>query len=79
MNILHRINSELGGKFDVHQFFFHSYLDSYEGCIKNFLMSKVEQDVRIESIDETFHFEAFEPILVEESHKFTIKEIEKLA
>lgn len=79
MNILHRINEELGGNFDLDQFFFHSYLDSYEGCIKNFLLSKIEQDVAIDSIGESFHFEAFEPILVEESHKFSIKEIEKMA
>lgn len=79
MNILHRINSELGGNFPTDQFFFHSYLDSYDGCIKNFLISKIEQDVRIYNLERSFHFEAFEPILVEESHKFTLKEIEKIA
>ena len=78
-NILNRINDELGGAFKPDQFFFHSYFDSYEGCIKNFLVSRVEQDVLIKSANRTFHFDEYEPMLVEESHKYTLKEVGALA
>jgi|JI61114C2RNA_FD_contig_31_3560089_length_978_multi_4_in_0_out_0_2 L-histidine N-alpha-methyltransferase len=43
MNVLFRINQELKGNFNLDKFFFHSYFDAVEGCIKNFLISKEEQ------------------------------------
>ena len=63
------MNNELGASFDLSTFFFHSYFDSYEGCIKNFLVSRISQDVEIKKASQSYHFEEFEAVLVEESHK----------
>lgn len=79
INLLHRINLELKGHFDSDRFVYRSYYDNYDSCVKVFLVSNAEQDVAVDAIGQTFHFEQYEPILVAESHKYSLKEIEQLA
>lgn len=77
--MLHRINTELGGDFDLDKFFYHTYFDAIDGCIRNTLISEEEQEVTIALSGDKFHFEPFEPIIFGESHKYSLKEIETLA
>lgn len=58
-NILVRINQQLGGEFDIEDFYFHSHFDVNDGCIKNYLVSKKDQDIKIDAIGKTVHFDEF--------------------
>lgn len=79
LNVLHRINQELGGEFDVSQFDHYGAFNPGLGAMESFLVSKVKQDVRIGALDRVISFEAFEPIHTEYSFKYTTDGIEKLA
>lgn len=78
LNLLHRINRELGGDFDVTQFRHHALYNPLEGAMKSFIVSKKEQDVQIAKTGKTFHFEAWEAIHTESSYKFTLAQAEAL-
>ena len=70
MNLLHRMNRELGANFVVDQF---DHLPEYteeEGIAKSSIISKVAQDVTIESVGKTYSFTAGEKIHVEISRKY---------
>lgn len=79
LNLLKRINKELGGSFDESQFQFYASYDPIEGAVKSFLVSKKEQQVDIESLEKSFHFDAWEPIHTESSYKFNFNDIRLLA
>lgn len=70
INLLTRINKELGGDFDVNQFKHHPEYTEKEGIAKSFLMSLSTQEVKIEKIGKTFKFEAGEKIATEISRKY---------
>ncbi|PHN03296.1 L-histidine N(alpha)-methyltransferase [Flavilitoribacter nigricans] len=79
LNLLTRINRELGGHFDLEEF---SHWETYQpitGEAKSYLISRKEQEVEIEAIGKTFHFGAWEAIDVELSLKYSPFEIEALA
>lgn len=78
INLLTRINKELGGNFDVDQFKHQPEYTEKEGIAKSFLMSLSNQEVRLDKIGKTFKFEAGEKITTEISRKYNdqiIKEI----
>jgi L-histidine N-alpha-methyltransferase len=79
MNLLERLNRELGSDFDLSQFIHYPYYDPQTGTAKSFLVSQKEQDVHFEELDKTFHFKAWEPIHVEFSQKFDEEMIRDLA
>jgi len=79
LNLLHRINRELGGNFDVSQFRHWETYNPASGATRSYIVSKQEQEVRVEQLKTTFHFEAWEAINVELSQKYSISEIEELA
>lgn len=79
LNLLVRINNELGGHFDLAEFEHQAFFNGQETRIEMHLVSKSKQDVRIDSINETIHFEKGEKIHTENSYKFTDKMIEELA
>jgi dimethylhistidine N-methyltransferase len=79
LNLLRRINHELGGDFDVGKFRFFSTYDVFEGAIKSYLVSLVRQDVFIEAIGQAFSFEPWEPIQTEYSYKYLQSDIDLLA
>jgi len=79
LNLLHRINRELGGDFNVSQFRHWETYNPVTGATRSFLISQQEQDVEIESLKTTIHFEAWEAINMELSQKYSISEIEELA
>ncbi|MFU8860298.1 MAG: L-histidine N(alpha)-methyltransferase [Cyclonatronaceae bacterium] len=78
LNLLHRINRELGGRFDVDQFEHYPVYDPVSGTASSYLISQKEQTASILNGDYTFHFEAYETIQTEISRKFTIKNMEEL-
>ncbi len=79
LNLLHRINKELGGNFNVDQFFHFPSYDSISGECRSHLVSKIDQDVFIEETGKTFHFKAWEPIFMEVSRKFDLESITHFA
>jgi L-histidine N-alpha-methyltransferase len=77
LNLLKRINFELGGDFDVSQFDHYATYDPLSGSCKSYLISLKHQSVRIS--DKTIHFLKNEPIYMELSQKYSVKETQELA
>jgi uncharacterized SAM-dependent methyltransferase len=79
LNLLERINRELGGDFKTDQFMHWESYDPVSGATKSYIVSKKEQSVHIGALAENFHFAAWEAIDVELSLKYSPVEIEELA
>lgn len=79
MNLLKRINRELGGTFDLQKFQHYQMYDPVGGEARSYLISREEQEVLIEGLGETYHFKAWEPVHVEISRKYEPATIEKYA
>lgn len=79
INILRRINKELGGQFDVFKFRHFGTYDVFTGAMESYLVSLVSQDVFIEEVGRSFHFDPWEPIHVEYSYKYHVADIDGLA
>lgn len=70
LNLLTRINNELGGNFDVDSFEHAPEYNEEEGVAKSYIRSKVDQEVRIDSLGESYYFEKGERIHMEISRKY---------
>ena len=79
LNLLHRINRELGGNFDLEKFRHFGTYDVFSGAMESYLVSIEKQSVFIEKIGRWFTFEPWEPIHTEYSYKYLIHDIEQLA
>ncbi len=79
LNLLRRVNRELGGDADLSTFRYYSYFNPVIGAMESYLISLVEQEVTVSRLEKTFSFHAFEPIHVEYSFKLLPTEIEELA
>jgi uncharacterized SAM-dependent methyltransferase len=79
LNLLERINRELGGNFDVTKFRHFGTYDVFSGAMESYLVSLEKQSVFIEKIGRWFSFDAWEPIHTEYSYKYLIHDIEQLA
>ncbi len=79
LNLLGRINRELGANFDVQNFSHYASYHPIDGAARSFLISRVEQTVFIESLNQEFQFKAWEPIFVEISQKYNLEMIADLA
>ncbi|MFP4544065.1 MAG: L-histidine N(alpha)-methyltransferase [Candidatus Kapaibacterium sp.] len=79
LNLLRRINRELGGDFDLDKYRFYSSYDVFSGAMESYLVSQQEQEVFISEIGQRFQFRAWEPIHMEYSYKYLISDIERLA
>jgi L-histidine Nalpha-methyltransferase len=77
LNLLQRINRELGGNFDVNKFDHFPTYDPGTGACKSYLVSLEEQDVQIGA--QTFHFGLHESIYMEISQKFDLESTAQLA
>ena len=71
LNLLERINNELGGDFNIAQFEHAPEYDEQEGIARSFLRSKVDQTVTIFDIDQSYAFKQGELIHMEISRKYT--------
>lgn len=79
LNLLTRINNELGANFNVENFDHFPTYDPLTGETKSHIISKKQQTVYIESLDESFSFDAWEAIHTEVSQKYSMKMIEAYA
>ncbi len=79
LNLLTRINRELGGNFDLSKFRHYSTYDVFSGAMESYLVSLEHQNVFIETIGQIFSFEAWEPIHTEFSYKYLESDIQELA
>ncbi len=77
LNLLTRINRELGGDFDVSAFEHHAFYDADEGRIEMHLRSLREQQVSVAG--RTFDFRAGETIHTENSCKYSVDEFQQIA
>jgi len=77
LNLLHRINRELGGDFDLADWSYEAIYDTSERRIEMYLRSQADQRVRIGA--ESFSFRAGERVLTEVSQKFTLADFSALA
>lgn len=78
LNLLRRINNELGGDFNLDEFEHAPEYTEESGVAKSYLRSKINQKVYIKAIDEVFQFEAGEKIHTEISRKYSDHVLEKL-
>lgn len=78
LNLLTRMNRELGADFDTNQWLHWPIYDPVDGAAKSYLVSTCHQKVKLGSGHE-FSFEPFEPIFMEVSQKFNRTDVENLA
>jgi L-histidine Nalpha-methyltransferase len=78
LNILHRINRELEGQFDVQKFEHRALYNDVQGRIEMHLRSRQAQRVRIGKIEQVISFVEGETIHTENSYKYTVDEVREL-
>ena len=79
LNLLSRINRELGGNFDLDKFTHYANYRPIEGSARSFLVSREKQTVRIEALGRDFEFDQWEAVFMEISQKYSMKMIGDLA
>ncbi len=79
LNILGRINRELGADFELRNFEHQATWNEPERRIEMHLRSRKDQTVSIAEADLTVHFQSGETIWTESSHKFQLSEMADLA
>ena len=79
LNLLRRINRELGANFQIRYFQHHEYYNPTNGAMESYLLSTRAQTVRIPRASLTVHFAAWEPIHMEYSFKFLPEDVDRLA
>jgi L-histidine Nalpha-methyltransferase len=79
LNLLTRINRELGGDFDISKFSHYAQYRPVECAARSFLISREKQTVNVGALTRTFELDQWEPIFMEISQKYTRPMIEELA
>lgn len=79
LNLLRRINRELGADFDLEKFSHYAQYRPVECAARSFLISREKQTVQIKALSREFEFERWEAIFMEISQKYTRAMIEELA
>jgi L-histidine Nalpha-methyltransferase len=79
LNLLTRINRELGGNFNVDAFMHYANYRPIEGAARSYLISCAEQTVHIKALDRDFDFGQWEAVFMEISRKYSLGSIESLA
>ncbi len=78
-NVLRRINTELGGEFDLDSFEHRAPWVAERSRIEMHLVSRLPQRVPIRELNAAFGFEAGETIWTESCHKYTEESLSELA
>ena len=73
LNLLSRINRELGGNIDINTFSHEAEYTEESGLAKSYLVSAVEQTVTLNGSAKGYHFKRGEKILTEISRKYDDK------
>lgn len=79
LNLLTRINRELGGDFDLSKFSHYAQYRPVECAARSFLISREKQTVHIEALGRLFEFDQWEAIFMEISQKYTHTMLEELS
>ena len=79
LNLLERINRELGGDFDLEQFEHSPRYDPRTGACKSYLVSRIDQSVSLRHTEQRYEFSAGERIFMEISQKYSPSDLENLA
>jgi L-histidine N-alpha-methyltransferase len=79
LNLLIRINRELGADFKIDDYDFYCHYNPITGQLKSYIVSLREQTVNIKALNSTFHFGYNELIWTELSKKYDLNEIAQLA
>jgi uncharacterized SAM-dependent methyltransferase len=79
LNLLARINRELGADFDLDKFSHYAQYRPVECAARSFLISREKQTVHIAALNRSFEIEQWEAIFMEISQKYTWAMIEELA
>jgi L-histidine Nalpha-methyltransferase len=78
LNMLQRLNLELGAQFVINQFDHYASYDPETGAARSFLISLKDQDVPIQALQKVYHFAHWETINTEISQKYDLLMIEKI-
>lgn len=79
LNVLARINRELGGNFDLRGFQHHAFYNEEVGRVEIYIESTREQNVTISQLDMEVQFARGEQVHTENSYKYHLSDITKLA
>lgn len=79
LNLLTRINRELGGNFDESQFKHFALYNPQEGAMRSYLVSRCDQEVYLQATEERYTFTAWEAIHTENSYKYSVAQAEEMA
>ncbi|MCO5936640.1 L-histidine N(alpha)-methyltransferase [Mucilaginibacter sp. RB4R14] len=77
INLLERINRELGGDFNTRQFDHYAMYDPETGSCKSYLISLADQEVKIGQ--EIISFQKDEYIYMEISQKYAVEQVNEMA
>jgi dimethylhistidine N-methyltransferase len=79
LNLLSRINRELAGEFDISSFKHEAIYNKSKKRIEMYLVSIRDQSVAIKGLGKEYLFKKGDRIHTENSHKFSISEINRLS
>lgn len=79
LNILARINRELGADFDLQNFEHYASYNPQSGECRSYLICRKAQEVHLEGVAQSIHFEEYESIHTEISKKYSPAELHRLA
>jgi dimethylhistidine N-methyltransferase len=79
LNLLERVNRELGGDFDLSRWRHYGTYNVFTGAMESYLVSLEAQRVRIDAVAHEFVFAPWEPIFTEYSYKYLESDIDALA
>ena len=79
LNVLARINRELGGNFDLRAFQHRAFYNDGAGRVEIYIESTRDQKVTISELDMEIEFAAGEQIHTENSYKYALSDIARLA
>ena len=79
LNLLTHVNRELGGDFDLENFYHKAIYNEEIGRVEMYLVSNIDQKVFIRELDLEILFTADETIHTEHSFKYSLDDIDTLA
>ncbi len=78
LNLLHRMNEELGANFDLNNFSHEPEYIEKEGIARSYLKSNIDQTVHFKSYGNSYQFDKGEKILTEISRKYNDEVLGKI-
>jgi L-histidine Nalpha-methyltransferase len=79
LNLLTRMNRELGCNFDLYEYVHHAFFNKEKDRIEMHLKSKSDQEFRVSGSDKIFQIQKGETIHTESSYKYNDERIKELA